>query len=215
MTERADKPLFFECTNPNCGWYHRVGYNGPCDDPEARYDLGLLDETYGEAGWHEADAPVLSSRTGSVAPNLYRLQQLTPDVDLNGNKLEVGCKVRYYLSGHYMPDGDVIAGLAVTETSGACIDGILEELDVERDGRHCYKIKCVSEDLPEYDKRLLNQSGELKIINRVRRPSHPNDYLYPVHNGTPSKSVGVPAKTFQGIAISPDQTCPHFKVFRL
>jgi hypothetical protein len=208
--EDVSIPTFYECPNGNCGFLHPFGYNVSCADIENRYDPDSLDDLYGEDGWREVE-PVATTK-----PNLLRLEGLRPDIDLNGNVLEVGCRVRYYRSAHYVVETDTIAGYAMTATSGSAIDGVLEVIgEVDADGIARYTIRAVSEDLPTHDHRFFNQTGKLVVINRVKRMRPNGDYIHPPVNGAPARLCAIPSNLVEGLQIDPKNTCPSFAVFRL
>jgi hypothetical protein len=204
----SGQPAFYEC--PNCGYFHPAGFNGTCEDIDNRFDPGDLDDTYPNGGWIEAERP------GAAKPNLHRLEQLRPDIDLNGNRLEVGCTVRVS-SVFYIYDTDVIGGLTITDEGGCYIDGVLEKIGEVIDGTPRYVVRCTHSNHPLYDKRLFNQTARLQVIDRAI-DIFKGRVFNPTVNGHQAGMCVAPSKNkdLNGLLThDPEHMCPAFSVFRL
>jgi hypothetical protein len=202
--------VYYECGE--CGFYHQTGYAGSCDDEDGRFDLESLNDKHPD-GWEEIELVETDQPTN---PNYLKLTRLQPHIDLNGNRLEIGCMVRVYISAKYRADIDEISGTVLTEKTGAAVDGVLEKIGEMRDGVPCYSIRAVREDLLSHDTRWFNQSGELVVIARIRRMCHAGDYIYPVVNGHPGQFCTKPSEIIKdGRVVDISETCPAFSVFRL
>ena len=106
------KPAFYEC---HCGFYHALGYKGGCEDATARFLSEELDELHSE-GWQEVftDQEVEPAPQVVAAPrrkNFNRMMALTPETDVEGNKIEVGCRVRCFSGTYYDSEHDYLMGL--------------------------------------------------------------------------------------------------------
>lgn len=182
---------------------------------ENRYDFDLLEETCPN-GWDEIDAPetIVAVVDDSVKPTMRRLLALTSTTDLNGNRLEPGCNVRFYSSAFYDPATDTLLGIAITPTSGIAIDGTLELIDDTVDPP-VYVIRSMTEDYPVVDTRLLRQTGELKVTGRNRQPRHSADSMMRIAvNGSPiCRCIRIDAKGAPIVLEEP--TCPQFAIFRM
>lgn len=110
---------FYEC--PVCGFLHADGES--CRD--ARFEPEELDELHPD-GWEEIDVDT---------PNLFRLQLLTPETDLEGRQLTVGCRVRIYDGAWYLPETDETIGTAIASAEKiSYTEGRLEAIGATVEG---------------------------------------------------------------------------------
>lgn len=180
-----------------------------------RYDLDLLDDNNPD-GWDECDAPVIEQDPvhETAKPTMRRLLRLSPDTDLNGNRIEAGCNVRFYASAFYDDENDTLLGIAITPTTGIAIDGILESIDDTVEPA-VYVIRTMTEDYPVVDGRMYRQTGEFKVTGRTRQTRHSADTMLRVAvNGSPICRC-VKANDKGAWIVQESPTCPQFAIFRM
>ena len=119
-----ERPVYVECSD--CGFFHTEAVSA-CDGAE-RHIPEDLDEQYGEGGWVEiAYDPTEEPQPMGARANFERMMALTPETDIEGNRIEVGCRVRCFDSTRYDPEHDGLLGLNI---DGRCsyIEGVITEI---------------------------------------------------------------------------------------
>jgi hypothetical protein len=165
----------------------------------------------------EPPPPMVETRTplGKQPPNMRRLKQLRADIDLNGNRLEVGCNVRFYSAAYYIPETDTIGGIELTDEFGEAYDGVLEEIGViteigiDRKPQYVIRVKSL-----DFVKVIYRQGGQREVVGRERSNAPYPDVLRPIVNGMPIMRCVIPGKNGE-LIYTDKQTCPQFAVFRL
>lgn len=101
---------YYEC---HCGFYHVVGHTGGCDDDATRFISEELDEKHGAGEWDEIFDEIATSPATPIArhKNYDRMMALTPETDLDGRQIEVGCRVRCFSASYYDPENDWLMGM--------------------------------------------------------------------------------------------------------
>ncbi len=172
-------PRYYEC--PSCSCYHIVGYNGSCDDADSAFLDDELNEKHGVDGWEEIEVAAHRDPEPRAAPvrrkNYNRILAITEDTDINGAKLEPGCRVRCFCA-RYDAERDWILGIDTTDThyEGELLE-IVDYQDSWSNQFRAYKIaitRCISH-------VVVRTRNDFEIIDALETTYYRDGRRFPDH----------------------------------
>lgn len=184
-----ERPAYFEC---RCGFYHLLGATNACGNDAASFISEELDDKHGEGKWDEifpAEEETEQVPAAVRRKNYDRIMAITAETDIDGKKLESGCKVRVFFP-YYDPENDWLMGMDTTGRRCSYIEGRLVEI---ADHKPTYATEAYPHYAIDLDREVT------PTITRTRndfesgeaQPRAAHGRIWIVVNGTPVKGVRV------------------------